>query len=332
VTTRKEWIGGARPRTLPAAVIPVAVGAAVAYFLTSAARTGSVFGWTAQADIPQGVLSHVDRFGSIGPLGFAVRTVLALIVSLAMQIGVNYANDYSDGIRGTDDSRVGPIRLVGQGLAEPAAVKRAAFLSFGVGALAGLALIAMTGAWWLLIVGLACVAAAWFYTGGSKPYGYIGLGEVMVFLFFGVVAVVGTTFVLTDGIRLLALIFSVPVGLLACALLVINNLRDIPSDSVAGKKTLAVRLGDAKTRQLYGWCLALPFLIAGVVGLLGMGFIDWLPGGALLALVPAPFAAIPWRRVVAGETGPALVPVLAATGKVQLAYGLLLALGIALSA
>lgn len=303
MTTAGQWVAGARPKTLPAAVVPVAVGSSVASF------SGTPLG-TSQ---------------------FWLRAGLALAVSVSLQVGVNYANDYSDGIRGTDQQRVGPVRLVGQGLAVAGTVKKAALAAFGVGALAGLILVLLTQAWWLIAVGLLAILAAWLYTGGPKPYGYSGLGEIMVFIFFGVVAVTGTTFVLTESFRLLALILSVPVGLFACALLVVNNLRDIPSDLVSRKLTLAVRLGDAWTRRLYGWCIALPFMIAAVVGIGGVGFVDFLPAGALFALIPAPLTIIPWRRVTRGEVGPALVPVLVETSRLQLAFGLLLALGVTLS-
>src|SRR5688572_28673488 len=214
--TASDWIAGARPRTLPAAVAPVLAGTGVAAYVD-----GAVW-W---------------------------KALLALVVSLALQVAVNSANDYSDGIRGTDDDRVGPMRLVGSGRATPGAVKRAAFLAFGVAAIAGLVLAATT-AWWLLAVGVVSVLAAWFYTGGSKPYGYLGLGEVMVFVFFGLVAVVGTTYVQTESWEPSALFAAVGVGSLACAILVANNLRDIPSDTVAGKRTLAVKLGPDRTRAL----------------------------------------------------------------------------------
>src|SRR3954447_12927392 len=216
-----EWFAGARPRTLPAAVSPVLAGTAVAVY-------GDAAVWW--------------------------KALLALVVSLALQVGVNYANDYSDGIRGTDADRVGPMRLVGSGRATPAAVKRAAFTAFAVAAAAGLVLAATT-AWWLVGVGALCVLAAWFYTGGSRPYGYLALGEVMVFVFFGLVAVVGTTYVQTEQWLLAAVYAAVGVGALACAILVANNLRDIPTDTVAGKWTLAVVLGDTRTRGLYALLL-----------------------------------------------------------------------------
>lgn len=300
MTAARDWVAGARPRTLPAAVVPVAVGAACAYFPS----------------------------GTDSPAMFGLRTVLALAVSLALQVGVNYANDYSDGVRGTDDVRVGPVRLVGQKLATPRAVKRAALGSFLVAGLCGLVLVLLTQAWWLIIVGIAAIAAGWLYTGGPRPYGYAGLGEIFVFIFFGVVAVTGTTFVLIEQIQLLALILSVPVGLLACALLVINNLRDIPGDTQAGKQTLAVRLGDRRTRTLYGWCLLTPFLITTVVGLGGIGFVPIFPSGALVAIIALPICAVPWNKVKGGATGPALIPVLVWTGRVQLLFGLLLTVGV----
>ncbi len=230
-TGAAAWIAGARPRTLPAAVVPVLVG--------TAAATGD------------------------GPAVVAWRAVAAGVVALALQIGTNYANDYSDGVRGTDDpgARVGPVRLVGWGLKEPSAVKRAAFLSFGVAAVAGLALAAAVG-WELIVVGALCMAAGWFYTGGSRPYGYLGLGEVFVFVFFGVVATVGSTYVQIERITWLSVLASVPVGLLATALLVTNNLRDIPGDRVVGKQTLAVRLGDERTRHVYVGMLVVAFACA----------------------------------------------------------------------
>ncbi|MGV1035481.1 MAG: 1,4-dihydroxy-2-naphthoate polyprenyltransferase [Candidatus Nanopelagicales bacterium] len=300
MATTAQWIAGTRPRTLPAAVVPVAVGAAVAYFLHS----------------------------PLGGFAFGFRTVLALIVSLALQVGVNYANDYSDGIRGTDEVRVGPVRLVGQQLAEPREVKLAALASFAVAGLAGLVVVLLTGAWWLLLVGALAIVAAWFYTGGPRPYGYAGLGELFVFVFFGLVAVAGTTFVLTGRIEFLAIVMAVPIGLFACALLIINNLRDIPGDTAGGKRTLAVRIGDQQTRNLYGGAIGLPFAIAVVVGFAGIAFASMFPAGALIAVIAMPFAVAPWKTVRSGALGPALIPALAATGRLQLAYGLLLTVGI----
>ena len=252
------------------------------------------------------------------------KAVLALVVSLALQVGVNYANDYSDGVRGTDDARVGPARLVGGGLKPAAAVKRAALVSFAVAAAAGLVL-TFTTSLWLLPVGAAAVLAAWFYTGGPRPYGYAGLGELFVFVFFGVVATAGAAFVQTEELTALALSASIPVGLLACALLVVNNLRDIPGDTVAGKRTMAVRLGDGRTRVVFvvlvvGAC-ALALAVAAVAATV-------LPAVAALAVV----AAVPAVRSVRnGAEGPGLIPVLGATGKVQLAFGALLTLGLVLS-
>ena len=289
----RAWLAGARARTLPAAIVPVLVG-------TAAAR------------------------GVDGPL-VAWRAVVAAIVALALQVGTNYANDYSDGVRGTDDpgARVGPVRLVGWGLKPPGAVKRAAILSFAVAGVAGLALAAAVG-WELIIVGVACIAAGWFYTGGSRPYGYLGLGEVFVFVFFGVVATVGSTYVQVEEVTGLSVLASIPVGLLATALLVTNNLRDIPGDRVVGKQTLAVRLGDARTRTVYVGMLAVAFA---VVPLLAIAR-PW----ALVALPAVALARAPVRRVRAGAAGPELIPVLVATGSLQLVFGVLLAAGLAVSA
>jgi 1,4-dihydroxy-2-naphthoate octaprenyltransferase len=249
---------------------------------------------------------------------------LALVVSLALQVGVNYANDYSDGVRGTDEVRVGPVRLVGSGLASASAVKRAAFAAFGVAAVAGLVLAAATS-WWLLAVGVASILAGWFYTGGSNPYGYLGLGEVFVFVFFGLVATAGTTFVVVESLPARAWLLGCVAGCLACALLVVNNLRDIPTDTVAGKRTLAVRLGDVATRWLYVALLAGAFVLVVVVALTGRV-------GALAGLVAVPLAVVPARRVLAGAAGRDLIAVLGETGRVQLVAGLLTAVGVVLSA
>lgn len=288
-----EWVQGARPRTLPAAVVPVLVG-------TACAAGSGVTWWRAGA---------------------------ALVVALAIQVATNYANDYSDGRRGTDDPgrRVGPVRLVGWGIKSPEAVKRAALLSFAVAGVAGLALAAAVG-WELLAVGAASFAAGWLYTGGPRPYGYLGLGELFVFVFFGVVATVGSSYVHVEEVQGLALAASVPVGLLATALLVVNNLRDIPGDTLAGKRTLAVRFGDGRTRALYVALVVLPFVLVPLVAGLGER-----PAGAL-ALVAVLLARRPVERVLQGAAGADLVPVLAATGQVQLAFGALLALGLAVSA
>ena len=284
----KTWVAGARPRTLPAAIVPVVVG------------TGVAIGY--------------HRFS-------AWRAVLALVVALALQIGVNYANDYSDGIRGTDEVRVGPVRLVAGRLATPKHVLAAALASFAVAGLAGLVLAAVTS-WWLLLVGLAAVAAAWFYTGGSRPYGYRALGEVSVFVFFGLVAVAGTAYVQMRYFSWLAITAAVPVGLLACALLVINNLRDIPTDSQTGKRTLAVVLGERRTRVLYVDCMLLPFCVA----------IALAPASplSLLALAALPFAFVPVRAVLRGAAGRGLIVALGQTGRLQLAFGALFTLGLAI--
>jgi 1,4-dihydroxy-2-naphthoate octaprenyltransferase len=223
---------------------------------------------------------------------------------VSLQVGVNYANDYSDGVRGTDAVRVGPLRLVASGTATPGAVKRAALLAFVVAGAAGLALAAVAG-WWLVAVGAACVAAAWLYTGGPRPYGYVGLGEVSVFAFFG-----------------LELLTALPVGLLAVSLLVVNNLRDIPGDTAAGKRTLAVRLGPTATRWFYEGCV--------LGALVAIAPIAVSRPWALLGLAALPLAAVPVRAVAAGAEGRALIPVLGATGRAQLALGLLLAVGLAL--
>jgi 1,4-dihydroxy-2-naphthoate octaprenyltransferase len=290
VTTRAEWVAGSRPRTLPAAVVPVLVGTGVAV------AGGHAVWW---------------------------RSLLALVVSLALQVGVNYANDYSDGVRGTDAARVGPVRLVASQLAAPAQVKRAAWLSFATAAAAGLPLALVTSPW-LIAVGAACVAAAWLYTGGPRPYGYAGFGELFVFVFFGLVAVIGTAYVNLGRVTALAVLAAVPVGLLSVALLVVNNLRDLRSDAAAGKKTLAVRLGGRRTRGVYAACLVVPFVCA--VGLaLGLD-----RRFALLALLSVPAAARPVRRVLGGASGADLIGALSMTGALQLSFGLLLAIGIAL--
>jgi 1,4-dihydroxy-2-naphthoate octaprenyltransferase len=252
-----------------------------------------------------------------------VRAALALVVSLALQVGVNYANDYSDGIRGTDADRVGPLRLVGSGAAEPPAVKRAAFAAFGVAAAAGLVL-ALATAWWLVLVGVLCIVAAWYYTGGSRPYGYAGLGEVMVFVFFGLVAVGGTAYVQTGDLGPATGYAATGVGALACAILVANNLRDVPTDAVAGKRTLAVRLGASRTRGLYALLVG-----AALVALVGVALAtDVLALVGLVFLVPAGRAV---RRVVSGATGRDLVPVLQLTGVAELLYGAGLLGGLLLS-
>jgi 1,4-dihydroxy-2-naphthoate octaprenyltransferase len=288
VAALRDWVAGARPRTLPAAVVPVVVGS--------------------------GVAAGYDRFS-------AWRAALALIVALALQIGVNYANDYSDGVRGTDEVRVGPVRLVGSGLARPRQVLTAALACFAVAGVAGLALAAVTS-WWLLLVGAAAITAAWFYTGGTRPYGYRGLGELSVFVFFGLVAVTGTAYVQMRTLTWLAVAAAAPVGLLACALLVINNLRDIPTDRQTGKRTLAVVLGDQRTRALYIGCMVIPFCVA--VALAPVAPL------CLLALAAVPLAITPVRQVRQGVTGRGLIAALGQTGRLQLAFGALLTLGLAI--
>jgi 1,4-dihydroxy-2-naphthoate octaprenyltransferase len=297
VATLQQWIGGARPRTLPAAVAPVLVGTGAAAFAGSAL-------WG--------------------------RALLALVVALALQVGVNFANDYSDGIRGTDEERVGPVRLVGQRLATAPAVRAAAFGSFAVAALAGLVLVALSGQWWLLLVGAAAILAAWFYTGGPSPYGYAGLGEVFVFVFFGLVAVCGTTLVQVGSVTAVSAVAAVGVGALSCAILVANNLRDIPGDTAVGKLTLAVRLGDARARTLYVLLVALAFAVALGLGIAGIAAPSSWPRGALVALLALPLALRPVRALRSGATGRALVPVLAGTGRLLLGYGVLLAAGLLL--
>ncbi len=289
MTSPRDWVVGARPRTLPAAVAPVLVG------------TGAAAG--------------------VGALDIG-RALLALLVSLALQVGVNYANDYSDGVRGTDADRVGPTRLVAAGLATASAVRSAALVCFTLAAAAGLVLAALT-TWWLLAVGAVAIAAAWFYTGGSKPYGYRALGEVSVFVFFGVVAVVGTSYVQAERLLPEAVVASVPVGLLACALLVVNNLRDIDSDSATGKRTLAVVLGERRTRWLFAVVIVLSFVVVGGLALYYRPF-------AALALAAAILALPPVGAVVGTARGLALLPALRDTGLTQLLLGVLLAIGLAI--
>ena len=284
-----EWIAGARPRTLPTAVSPVLVG------------TGAAVG-----------------AGAVEP-GLAL---LALVVAVALVVGVNYANDYSDGIRGTDDQRVGPVRLVGARLAAPTAVRTAAFVCFSVAALAGLTLVSLTRLWWLIGVGAACIAGAWFYTGGRRPYGYAGLGEVAVFVFFGPVAVLGTTLTQSGPPGPLAVVGAVGVGLLACAVLVVNNLRDIAGDEAVGKRTLAVALGERDTRRLYAALVAAPLLLSALASLR-----SW---PMLLGLLALPLAAAVARRVLGGADGRRLIRVLAQTGVLLLVWSAATAVGLAL--
>ena len=280
-------------------------------------------GGDAAQDAARGRRAGADRLGRglwlRQVLGW--RALLALVVALALQVGVNFANDYSDGVRGSDERRVGPVRLVAAGLAPPRQVLAAAFGCFFVAGAAGLALAAVTS-WWLVAVGAACIAAAWFYTGGPRPYGYSGLGEVFVFAFFGVVAVAGTAYVQMSAFNWLGLAASVPAGLLACALLMVNNLRDIRTDTLAGKRTLAVMLGDARSRTAYVLTLLLPFGIAAL-----LAFFRPLTLVTALAL---PLARLPVRSVRAGASGPALIKALGETGRLQLAFGIAFTIGLAI--
>lgn len=293
MATPAEWVAGARPRTLPAAVAPVAIGT--------------------------GAAAAIDR----ADLGLGL---LALLVALLLQVGVNYANDYSDGVRGTDQVRVGPVRLVGQGLAVPDHVKRAAFACFGLAGIAGLALTALSGTWWLIAVGALSILAAWRYTGGDRPYGYRGLGEVYVFVFFGLVATLGTLYTQAHRVSGAGVLGAVAAGAIASAILVANNLRDIPTDIQHGKRTLAVRLGDARTRSLYAALLALA-LVCGVVAAL-VARAPWALAGPALAL---PLTIRQIRLARSGATGRALIPLLAKTGVLQLLFALPLAIGLALA-
>ena len=288
-----DWVAGARPRTLPAAVVPVAVGAGCA------AGAGASFG--------DGVVWW--------------RVAAALVVSLLLQVGVNYANDYSDGVKGTDDVRVGPMRLVATGTASAGAVKRAALATLLAAAVVGLVLAAAT-TWWLIAVGAVAILAAWGYTGGPKPYGYLGLGELFVFVFFGLVATVGTTYVASEAVPGITWVAAIGVGFLACALLVINNLRDIPTDRAVGKRTLAVRIGDRRTRVLYASLIVGAFLAVAVCA----GQRGW----SLLALAALTIGSDPTRKVLDGASGKDLIPILGATGRTQLAYGVLFSIGLAL--
>jgi 1,4-dihydroxy-2-naphthoate octaprenyltransferase len=280
MTTREQWIAGARPKTLPAAIAPVLVGTAFAGYNAS-----------------------------------VLHTLLALIVALALQVGVNYANDYSDGIQGTDADRIGPMRLVGSGVASSDAVKKAAFISFFIAAIAGLILASRTS-WLLVILGAICILAAWTYTGGPKPYGYQALGEVSVFIFFGVVATVGTYYVQTESISREVLLASFAMGALACAILVLNNLRDLGNDKSADKKTLAVVMGDQGTRDLYKWLMF--FSLSMSVALTFFSFFY------LLALLSLPLVSKTVRDVNSGASGTALRDLLAKTGRIQIIYALAL--------
>lgn len=279
-----KWIQGARPRTLPAAIAPVVIASALA---------GSDFNW--------------------------FRALLALKVGVWLQIGVNFANDYSDGVKGTDESRIGPIRLVASGLASAKAVKNAAFLSFFIASIAGLWLSLLTSPI-LILVGVLAIAAAWGYTGGKNPYGYNGFGEVSVFTFFGLVATIGTYYVQTEEITLLSFIVAIPMGTLACAILAVNNIRDRAQDELVGKQTLAVRLGDVTARRVYVSLLVIAHLAA----------IATLIPTALLTLLAVPMSYSISKSVLSGISGKDLIPTLGRTGKLQLVFAILFALGIAI--
>jgi 1,4-dihydroxy-2-naphthoate octaprenyltransferase len=282
-----EWIEGARPRTLPNAVAPVVAGVGAAIALDA-------FSWW--------------------------RSVLALLVSLSLIVGVNYANDYSDGIRGTDENRVGPLRLVGSGVAAPKAVLTAALISLGLAGVLGLVLVAVSGHWWLLGMGALCILGAWFYTGGKKPYGYYGFGEVAVFVFFGLAGVLGTVYVQAGRVSWAALACAVAVGCFSTAVLTANNLRDIPTDIESGKRTLATRLGDKGTRRLYVALIFIPYLVA-----LSFVFTDHATAAVaaltMIILLPAGGA------VQAGKKGRELIPALRDTGLAMLAWAVLAAVG-----
>ena len=277
----RAWLNGARPRTLPAAVAPVLAGTGAAALAQS-------------VSVP--------------------RALLAAGVALALQVAVNFANDYSDGIRGTDDVRVGPVRLTATGQVAPAAVKRAAMLAFAVAAVLGVALCAVAGTWWLLAVGAVCIVAAWYYTGGRRPYGYAGLGELSVFVFFGLVATLGTTYTQAGHITAPAVLAACGIGSLACALLMVNNIRDMPTDAEAGKRTLAVRVGEIWARRGYAALLAL-----GVLCPLLIAF--WAPLALLLGIALIPVVVLS-GRVVGGATGHDLIVVLRDTGFLELIVGL----------
>lgn len=290
MATTAQWVAGARVRTLPNSVAPVIVGAG------AAAAIGE-FSWWA--------------------------SLLALVVSLALQVGVNYANDYSDGIRGTDDKRVGPLRLVASGVAPAGQVRLAAFVCFGIAGVAGLVLVALTGHWWLITVGVVSVAAAWFYTGGPRPYGYSGWGEVAVFVFFGPVAVLGTLYVQAGEITWLGIAGAVALGCVSASVLVTNNLRDLPTDSASGKITMAVRLGDQRTRVLYLVLVAVPFVVSVVTAV----WHPWLLLGLLAAALAVPAA----RTVARKATGMALIRVLRDTSMTMLAWAIFTGVALALS-
>lgn len=282
------WWEASRPHTWPNAFAPVIAGTGVAAF-------------TAHANLG--------------------RALLALLVAWALIIGVNFANDYSDGIRGTDDDRSGPTRITASGLADPKDVKLAAFIAFGVAGLFGIILSVLAGAWWLILVGAACIAAAWFYTGGNNPYGYIGLGEVSVFIFFGLVAVMGTEFVQTGFLSWEGLLVAVAIGAISASVNLVNNIRDIPTDAASGKQTIAVRLGDSRARTLFTVLTCVPFVVSVLLALV------YAP--ALVGLVALPLAIAAIMKVRSGATGAALIPVLGLNGKAMLAWAVLTTVALA---
>ena len=279
-----KWVLGARVRTLPAAIAPVVVASSLA---------GSEFNWS--------------------------RSVLALTVGIWLQIGVNFANDYSDGIKGTDDDRVGPIRLVASGLASANSVKTAALVSFLIASIAGLWLSLLTS-FVLIPIGLICIAAAWGYTGGKNPYGYRGFGEISVFIFFGIVATVGSFYVQTEKITLMSFIVAIPMGALSCAILTVNNIRDLDKDKFAGKRTFAVRVGDSKARRIYVSLLILAHIAA---------VATFIPA-TLLTLIAAPLTFTLSKLVLSQASGASLIPALSRTGKLQLLFATLFAIALAL--
>ncbi len=285
--TAAHWLEGARPRTWANAFAPVIVASGVAAF------HGGFLWW---------------------------KALLALVVAWALIIGVNYANDYSDGIRGTDEDRTGPLRLTGSGLAQPGEVKKAAFISFGIAGIAGLAL-SITSAWWLVAIGVICILGAWFYTGGSKPYGYMGLGEVAVFVFFGLVAVLGTEFTQRGAISWMGLAVAVGVGSISAGVNLANNIRDIPTDAETGKITLAVRLGDPGARRVYLLLVSMPFVMSVVISF------TTLP--ALLGLIALPLVVLGARPILKGAVGRELIPVIGATGRAMAIWALLSAFALA---
>ncbi|XAZ30833.1 1,4-dihydroxy-2-naphthoate polyprenyltransferase [Paenarthrobacter ureafaciens] len=290
MATAAQWIQGARLRTLPAAIAPVLIGSAAAFELQA-------------FKLP--------------------NAILAALVALLLQVGVNYANDYSDGIRGTDEERVGPLRLVGSGVAKPEQVKWAAFGLFGLAMLCGLILVIITQAWWLILVGIGCVLAAWGYTGGKNPYGYMGLGDVFVFVFFGLVATLGTTYTQAGQVSLAAVVGAIGTGLIACALLMANNVRDIPTDTAAGKRTLAVRLGDRHARESYVLMLGVAILLVIVLAPTK----PWM----LIVLLLIPACLMPAWLMINGKKRKSLIPVLKQTGLINLGYSLLFSLGLILT-